>query len=118
MKSKIPVLVGVAQSVHREKTTEQVGPIEMMADVGLGAGRDASLDDLSKVDTLYVINCISRNLEAPALRTNLGRSTSINAHMASPGPCSSGNKGYRPRQSLRFPSAAWFPRRSSRGNQT
>ncbi len=52
--------------VHREKTTQQIDPIEMMAEVGREAGRDASLDDLSGVDTLYIVNCISKDLEAPA----------------------------------------------------
>ncbi|MDY6795765.1 MAG: hypothetical protein SWK76_10910 [Actinomycetota bacterium] len=66
LKNRIPVLVGVAQSVHREKSTQQINPIDMMAEVGREAGRDASLDDLNRVDTLYIVNCISRDLEAPA----------------------------------------------------
>lgn len=66
LKSKMPVLVGVAQSVYREKTAQQLNPIDMMAEAARAAGRDASLDNLNRVDTLYIVNCISRDLEAPA----------------------------------------------------
>ncbi|MDY6909244.1 MAG: hypothetical protein SWC40_04765, partial [Thermodesulfobacteriota bacterium] len=66
LKSKMPVLVGVAQSVYREKTVQQLNSIDMMAEAGRAAGRDASLDNLNRVDTLYIVNCISRDLEAPA----------------------------------------------------
>lgn len=64
-KNKIPVLIGVGQLTNREKTPDQLDPIKMMAEAGRIAARDATLDNLVKVDTLYVVNCLSRSLKNP-----------------------------------------------------
>ena len=66
-KNKIPVLVGAAQLVHREKTVDQLDPLRMMAEASKMAARDATLDGLAKVDTLYIVNCLSKNLSEPVL---------------------------------------------------
>jgi acetyl-CoA C-acetyltransferase len=64
-KNKIPVLVGIAQLVRREKTVAQLDPLQMMAEASQAAVRDATLCDLAKVDTLYMVNCLSKNLSEP-----------------------------------------------------
>ena len=64
-KNKIPVLIGVGQLTNREKTPDQLDPIKMMAEASRIAARDATLDNLIKVDTLYVVNCLSRSLKNP-----------------------------------------------------
>jgi len=64
-KNKIPVLIGVGQLTNREKTPGQLDPIKMMAEASRNASRDATLDNLIKVDTLYVVNCLSRFLKNP-----------------------------------------------------
>ena len=64
-KKKIPVLIGVGQLTNREKTPDQLDPIKMMAEASRIAARDATLDNLIKVDTLYVVNCLSRSLKNP-----------------------------------------------------
>jgi acetyl-CoA C-acetyltransferase len=64
-KKKVPVLVGVGQLVNREKTQEQMDPLKMMAEAGRVAARDAAISKLTKVDTLYVVNCLSRYLKDP-----------------------------------------------------
>jgi acetyl-CoA C-acetyltransferase len=64
-KNKIPVLVGIAQLVRREKTVAQLDPLQMMAEASQAAVRDATLGDLAKVDTLYMVNCLSKNLSEP-----------------------------------------------------
>jgi acetyl-CoA C-acetyltransferase len=64
-KAKVPVLVGTAQLVHRAKTQTQLDPLDMMADSSRAAAEDATLGGLAGVDTLYVVNCLSRELGAP-----------------------------------------------------
>jgi acetyl-CoA C-acetyltransferase len=64
-KKKVPVLVGVGELVNREKTLDQMDPLKMMAEASRIASRDATLDNLIKVDTLYVVNCLSRSLKNP-----------------------------------------------------
>lgn len=71
-KYKIPVLVGIAQLTHHEKTEEQLDPLQMMAEVSQAAAKDSTLGDLVKVDTLYIVNCLSKNLNEPVqLLSNL-----------------------------------------------
>ncbi|MDY6934975.1 MAG: hypothetical protein SVZ03_12245 [Spirochaetota bacterium] len=65
-KNRIPVLVGIGQLVHREKTQIQLDPIKMMEEVCRKAAEDARLDNLRKVDTLYIVNCISKVMSKPA----------------------------------------------------
>ena len=65
-KNRVPVIVGAAQLTHREKTPTQLDPLRMMAEVSRMAAQDALLSDLPRVDTLYVVNCISKELKAPA----------------------------------------------------
>ncbi len=64
-KNKVPVLIGIAQLIHREKTAAQLDPLQMMAEASKMAARDATLGGLAKVDTLYIVNCLSRNLSEP-----------------------------------------------------
>lgn len=64
-RARTPVLVGVAQSTRREKSERQLDPIEMMAEVGREAARDAGLDGVPSIDTLGVVNCLSKALRAP-----------------------------------------------------
>ncbi len=64
--NKIPVLVGIAQLVHREKTAAQLDPLQMMAEASQAAAKDSTLGDLAKVDTLYIVNSLSKNLNEPA----------------------------------------------------
>ena len=64
-KSKVPVLVGTGQLVHREKTRDQMDPLKMMAEACRVATDDAGIDGVAKVDTLYVVNCLSRSLDNP-----------------------------------------------------
>jgi len=73
-KNKIPVLVGIGQLIHREKTKDQMDPLKMMADAGRIAAEDAGIGNVTKVDTLYVVNCLSRSLENPceALSEEIG----------------------------------------------
>lgn len=65
-RERTPVLVGVAQYTHREKTDRQLDPIEMMASVGREAAHDAGLGDVPSIDTLGIVNCISKALREPA----------------------------------------------------
>ena len=51
-KNKIPVLIGVGQLTNREKTPDQLDPIKMMAEASRIAARDATLDNLVKVDSV------------------------------------------------------------------
>ena len=64
-KNNIPVLIGVGQLTNREKTPDPLDPIKMMAEASKIASGDAALDNLVKVDTLYVVNCLSRSLDNP-----------------------------------------------------
>ena len=64
-KNKVPVLVGTGQLVHREKTLDQMDPLKMMAEACRIAADDAGIDSVVKVDTLYVVNCLSRSLYNP-----------------------------------------------------
>lgn len=63
---KTPVLIGTAQLVNREKTPVQIDPLMMMAETSRLAAADAGLATLDEIDTLYVVNCLSRILERPA----------------------------------------------------
>ena len=65
-RQRTPVLVGVAQYTHREKTDRQLDPIEMMASVGREAAHDAGLGDVPSIDILGIVNCISKALREPA----------------------------------------------------
>jgi acetyl-CoA C-acetyltransferase len=65
-RKKTPVLVGQAQLAHREKTALQLDPLSMMAEVARMAVKDAGLQNIPRVDTLYVVNCISKVLNEPA----------------------------------------------------
>ncbi len=64
-KYKVPVLVGTGQLVYREKTLDQMDPLKMMAEACRVAADDAGIDSVAKVDTLYVVNCLSRSLDNP-----------------------------------------------------
>jgi len=64
-KKKVPVLVGVGQLVNREKTLNQMDPMKMMTEAGRIAARDACISNLTKIDTLYVVNCLSKSLKNP-----------------------------------------------------
>jgi acetyl-CoA C-acetyltransferase len=65
-RSRVPVIVGVAQHVVRERTPTQLDPLAMMADAGRAALRDARARAPMAVDTLYIVHCASRPLAAPA----------------------------------------------------
>ena len=65
-RSRIPVIVGVAQHVERERTPAQLDPLAMMAEVSRAAWRDARARGPMSIDTLYVVHCTSRSLTAPA----------------------------------------------------
>jgi acetyl-CoA C-acetyltransferase len=64
-KKKIPVIVGVGQLVNREKTLNQMDPLKMMTEAGRIAAKDACISNLTKIDTLYVVNCLSKSLKNP-----------------------------------------------------
>jgi len=64
-KKKVPVLVGIGQLVNREKTLDQMDPLKMMTEAGRIAAKDACISNLTKVDTLYVVNCLSKSLKNP-----------------------------------------------------
>ena len=64
-KKKIPVLVGAAQLTNREKTEKQKNPVEFMAEACRMAAKDAAISDLGGIDTICIVNCLSRILEKP-----------------------------------------------------
>ncbi len=64
-KKKVPVLVGVGQLVNREKTPDQMDPLKMMNQAVRIAAKDAGISSLGKIDTLYVVNCLSKVLKNP-----------------------------------------------------
>ena len=64
-KTRTPVLIGAAQLTHRKKTKEQIDPVDFMAQVSRSALKDATLDDSYTIDTMYVVNCLSKNLTSP-----------------------------------------------------
>jgi acetyl-CoA C-acetyltransferase len=64
-KKKVPVIVGVGQLVNREKTPDQMDPVKMMTEAGRIAAKDACINNLTKMDTLYVVNCLSKSLKNP-----------------------------------------------------
>lgn len=65
-RERTPVLVGVAQYTHREKTDRQLDVVDMMANVGRDAVRDAGLDGVPSIDALCIVNCLSKALQNPA----------------------------------------------------
>ena len=73
-KNKVPVLVGIGQLINREKTQDQMDPLKMMAEAGRIAAEDAGIGNVTKADTLYVVNCLSRSLKNPceALSEEIG----------------------------------------------
>ncbi len=64
-KKRIPVLVGASQLTNREKTEKQKNPVDFMAEACRMAAKDAAISDLDGVDTICVVNCLSRILERP-----------------------------------------------------
>lgn len=56
-KKSMPVIIGVGQMVQREKTVFQLDPLELMAKTCHLAAKDATLNDLPRPDTLFVVNC-------------------------------------------------------------
>ena len=60
--ANLPVLVGVGQLVDRTKADDQRDPVEMMETASRAAAADAGLDGLTALDTLYIVNVMSRDL--------------------------------------------------------
>lgn len=75
-KTKIPVVVGSAQLTNRNKTEKQIDPVTFMAEASRMALKDAFIDDSSSIDTIYIINCLSKNLQEPCL--DLAKTLRIN----------------------------------------
>ena len=71
-KHAVPVLVGVSQLICREKTVEQMDPLKMMVEAARNAALDAAIDDISRIDTVYVVNCLSKKLTDPAQGLSMG----------------------------------------------
>ena len=62
----IPVIVGVGQYTNRSKLADtDLHPLKIMSIVADRAREDAGLSTLSGVDTLYVVNIISRQYDDP-----------------------------------------------------
>ena len=64
-KNRMPVIVGIGQLVNREKMQDQMDPLKMMTEAGRTAAKDACISNLTKIDTLYVVNCLSKSLKNP-----------------------------------------------------
>ena len=64
-KEKVPALIGAAQFTDREKTNQQIDPLLMMAEVSMMAAKDAKLKNIKEIDTLYIVNCLSRIQKNP-----------------------------------------------------
>jgi acetyl-CoA C-acetyltransferase len=81
-KTRTPVLIGAAQLTHREKTKEQIDPVDFMAQVSRKALKDATLDDSYMIDTMYVVNCLSKHLTSPCddLAKNLNMTPSTTGY--------------------------------------
>jgi len=64
--SRVPVIVGVGQSVERERTPAQLDPLVLMADASRAAWRDTHAAGPLRADTVYVVNCTSTRAPSPA----------------------------------------------------
>jgi len=67
-KSKTPVIISISQSVVREKTPQPLDPYEMMAEQCIAVADSAGIKNLNNIDTLYIVNCTSKNENFPSRR--------------------------------------------------